>query len=374
MVYGTLPLNGSAPKWPTGEYAGELNVNTYEGLLAAYYLEPESGAWNTLWHLPGENHMVCLSSCLPQEDCVRVHDRVDCKTNCHVELEHQILTQFVLHVASSLLFAAVPLVLTQRAIRQDFLAAQRQHAPKGHAQTRAAEYSDLEVQAKCQINAKYEYAEWGGSFVEDFLELMLGFAYISIFAMVRPSMIFIATVAQLVEYGLLVLRMRLVTGRPYPEAAADIGKWKLVIVMIGTVAAFFNGYIAAFVIRPAWFRSGQRWLVFLVFGSVSLLVRTIVRNFSNPDQPYDVRLIDDYNADVLRQLRPVVQTLQFDEGRGESNVDIRLRPDDMPCVSAMSTGTLSTATDVLPRSKTLLEAMALRARDSLEKPNCHSDS
>jgi len=206
---------------------------------------------------------------------------------------------------------------------------------------------------------------------------MLGFAYITIFAMVKPAMILIATVAQLVEYGLLVLRMRLVTGRPYPEAAADIGKWRLVIVMVGTVAAFFNGYIAAFVIRPAWFTGVQRWLVFLVFGGVSLLVRTIVRNVV-PDQPHDVRLIDDYNADVLRHLRPVVETLQFEEGHRQNHVDIRLCPDDMPDVGAMSTSLvhnplealecgLSTVTNLSPRSPTLLETMALRTRNPLEK-------
>jgi len=260
---------------------------------------------------------------------------VDCVTNCHADLEYQILTQFVLHLASSMLFTIVPLILTLRAIRQEVAAAQQQNIDKGR---KPAEYSDLEVQAKCQTNATYEYAGWGGSYVEDFLELMLGFAYISIFAMVRPVMILIAAIAQLVEYGLIVLRMRLVTGRPYPEAAVDIGKWTLVIVMVGTVAVFFNGYIAAFVIRPAPCRTlPARLLLFLIFGSISLVGRTILRNLLASELPHDVRMINDYNADVLRKLRPVVP-LQFEEDPGSSTVDIGLRPADGPDDGAAASG------------------------------------
>lgn len=333
MFYSDLPLNGSSRQWPRDVNAGDLNQDTFKELLHEYYL---TGFQLQLALLTGSapGDQYCLSYCLPQEwsDCVRVRDEqgVDCRTNCHWDLEYQVLSQFVLHVASSILFAVVPMLLTRRAIRQEVSATQQQN--------RAAEYSDLEVQAKCQINAKYAYGEWGGSFVEDFLELMLGFAYISIFAMVRPVMILIATVAQLVEYSLIVLRMRLVTGRPYPEQAVDIGKWKVVIVMIGTVAVFFNGYIAAFVIRPAPFTHPlERMLLFLSFGSVSLLGRTTVRNLA-PDMPHDVRLIDDYNADVLRKLRPVERSIQFEKDRDKCDVDIRLRPVDGPDVGTMPLG------------------------------------
>merc|ERR1740121_2543459 len=141
-------------------------------------------------------------------------------------------------------------------------------------------------------------------------------------------MIVIATVSQLLEFVLLVLRMRFITGRPYPHAAEGIGNWKKVIMMIGTVAVFFNGYIAAFVIRPAWFRDfRERLLVFLLFGSGSLILRTVIRTAAT-DLPYDVRVIKDHNGEVLRKLRPVDASVQFERRRCGSRADIGLRPDE----------------------------------------------
>jgi len=37
--------------------------------------------------------------------------------------------------------------------------------------------------------AKYKYESFGGSFVQDTFELIIGFAYISVFGMVSPAMV-----------------------------------------------------------------------------------------------------------------------------------------------------------------------------------------
>ncbi|CAK0848469.1 unnamed protein product [Prorocentrum cordatum] len=265
---------------------------------------------------------------------------VDCKTNCHIELEYQILTQFVLHVVTSIGFCVVSSVMILYAIKKEVSAAKLISSSKDSSyesyEPQRIEYTALEVQAKRHVLAKYKYLEWGGSYVEDFLELMLGFAYISIFALVSPTMIVIAALSQLVEFALLMLRMRFITGRPYPHAAEGIGNWKKVIVMIGTVAVFFNGYIAAFVVRPAWFREvRERLLVFLLFASCSLFLRTVMRTAA-PELPYDVRVIEDYNSDVLRKLRPVDASMQFERRRCSSRADIALHPNEGSMQRALS--------------------------------------
>jgi hypothetical protein len=194
------------------------------------------------------------------------------------------------------------------------------------ASPRTVQYTTLQVQAKCQLNAPYEYYSFGGSFPEDFLELILGFGWISVFGMVSPSMIVIAALTLLVEYGLIKWRMLRVTGRPYPEMASGIGSWQVVIVMIGTIAVFINGYLAAFVMGPARSRNFEvKAILFLCFSSGSLLLRTLLRNGLS-GIPHDIRSIEDYNHDVLKRLNPVEISTQFDHERLSGRIDIGLRP------------------------------------------------
>jgi hypothetical protein len=236
-------------------------------------------------------------------------------------LKQQLLTQFLLHVASSIFMLFIPLAQTYWEVRSEIVQMQLH----GHDGQEPA-YTLMQIQAKAARVAPYQYHSWGGSFVEDFLELMMGYAYICIFGMVMPTMIVIAAMAQVIEYQLLRLRMRLITGRPYPAAEEGIGTWRTVITMIGTIAVFLNGYIAAFVMRPMVFMPIElKFLLFLAFGSLALLFRTLLRN-SVPDEPHDVKHIDDFNRDKLKQVIGTPHALTFNRrlGDGSETVNISL--------------------------------------------------
>jgi len=118
--------------------------------------------------------------------------------------------------------------------------------------------------------------------------------------------------------------MFFVTGRPYPEIAADIGSSKKMIVLIGTVGVFINGYLLVFVMGPARSRTfNQKFTIFLCFGAGSLFVRTMLHNVLAGD-PRDVRRIDDHNNDVLAKLRPVEIGMEFVQGKHGVRVDLGL--------------------------------------------------
>jgi len=338
LAYGDLSLEGHDPsmdmQWPSGENAGEpgvLNVTTFEDLLGPYRLTRYEMAFRYMsitTALRGADE-VCVAYCLPVSNCEPIQGHtaaVDCETNCHDELIAQISTQFIVHVVMTVVLLVYPLVQVRNDIGKEVRSARRNLDQSAGASPRTIHYTALQVQAKRQVHAKYEYYSFGGSFVEDFLELILGFAWISVFGMVNPTMIVIAGPILLAEYRLVQLRMLLVTGRPYPEYAAGIGSWQVVIVMVGTIAVFCNGYLAAFVMGPA--RSTpfkDKLLMFLCFGSSSLLLRTILRN-GRPSIPRDVRCIEDYNHDVLKRLSPVEISTQFDQDGHGNRIDLGLRP------------------------------------------------
>ncbi|CAK0895204.1 unnamed protein product [Prorocentrum cordatum] len=337
-AYGPLSEQGRADgyvQWPQGPHAGEagmLNESTFEEKLSMYSLTSAEIAFRdlSLDRLLHEDKYsgdeACLAFCLPLTECYQVPSRrsaVDCLTNCHADLHSMIVAQFVTHVAVTLALLLYPMARVEYDIKQEVSAA-AQHVQKGGASPTEVGYSVLQVQAKCHLYAKYEYQSFGGSFVEDTMELILGFVYISVFGMVSPAMVVIAAAVTMVEYKLLQTRMIFVTGRPYPEIAADIGSSKKMIVLIGTVGVFINGYLLAFVMGPARSRTfNQKFTIFLCFGAGSLFLRTMLHNVLAGD-PRDVRRIDDHNNDVLAKLRPVEIGMEFVQGKHGVRVDLGL--------------------------------------------------
>merc|ERR1719301_49788 len=90
----------------------------------------------------------------------------------------------------------------------------------------------------------------GGSVIEDFLDLAIGFALLTCFGIALPVMAVIAFVAYVVKYRLLAYRMVNITCRPYPVGCEGIGNWQAVFHSISIIAVICNVLMAVFVMYP----------------------------------------------------------------------------------------------------------------------------
>ncbi|CAE7350293.1 unnamed protein product [Symbiodinium natans] len=81
------------------------------------------------------------------------------------------------------------------------------------------DYTLLQYQAKCRDLAPYQYGSWGGSIVEDFLEVVTNFALLSMFGVLVPWLAILAVPVNIMVFRLMAFRMTRITCRPLPHGA-----------------------------------------------------------------------------------------------------------------------------------------------------------
>merc|ERR1719414_2625500 len=90
--------------------------------------------------------------------------------------------------------------------------------------------------------------------------------------------------------------MTRVTCRPWPTGAEGIGLWQDVFANLSSVAVTMHLAVAVFVMNPMQMWPLEHQLVaFVVLEHAMLFLRGAVRA-SIPDEPDDVRRIEDFNA------------------------------------------------------------------------------
>merc|ERR1719210_880222 len=94
-----------------------------------------------------------------------------------------------------------------------------------------------------------------------------------------------------------------VTCRPIPDGAEGIGKWQSVFEAIGLVAVAMNVGQAVFVMQPmmGW---PLQWQLgaFIVLEHAMLLLKCLI-NAAIPEEPDDVRRIEDFNERFRHQFK-----------------------------------------------------------------------
>mmetsp|Transcript_32368 Transcript_32368/g.106846 ORF Transcript_32368/g.106846 Transcript_32368/m.106846 type:complete len:247 (+) Transcript_32368:591-1331(+) len=176
-------------------------------------------------------------------------------------------------------------------------------------------YTLLQFQAKCATVAPYQNGSWGGSMMEDFIELAVGFAMLTCFGIVLPLMGVLAFVSHIVEYRLLAYRMLNVTCRPFPTAADGIGVWAGILRIVAELAVVINVAMAVFAMYPMRDWNFRKQLIsFLVLEHSMLVLRRIVVSFVDKE-PALYKRVDDYNwrfvcgvdedLDKQKELQPV---------------------------------------------------------------------
>merc|ERR1740121_33661 len=107
-------------------------------------------------------------------------------------------------------------------------------------------YTYEEFQAKCHHTAEYRYDSWGGSYTQDFLQLVIGYTLIACFSQVQRWMAILGVFCLIIEYKILSFRMTNVTCRPWPLYGHGIGVWQDILNMASTCAITVNVYLVVF--------------------------------------------------------------------------------------------------------------------------------
>jgi len=283
----------------------------------------------------------CIFGCYPEKCWEEPNENeMICSTNCWLDLQMQLVTFYLLQVVSALVFLIIPIVLTKVSVTME-LAKVHQVSTVGAicrsllgmgivgrsgSSSSGATYSFLQFQAKCHESSPYEYASWGGSFVEDFLDLAIGYSLLACFAQVVPEMAIIGTVSHMIMYRILAYRMLNVTCRPWPHGSEGIGIWQSILDTIATLAVTCNVALATFLMPPIKFWNQELKFLFFILAEKGLFSLRALVNSILADEPDDVVRIDDHNSEVekllmQRLLDPVDQLGDFrdvDIGLGAS--------------------------------------------------------
>mmetsp|Transcript_38072 Transcript_38072/g.100725 ORF Transcript_38072/g.100725 Transcript_38072/m.100725 type:complete len:869 (-) Transcript_38072:66-2672(-) len=283
-------LYGAANRWPDG--IEPTPFVTFNNTIV-----PSPGT-NLDWLMPFafqtlEGDM-CIRGCYPVSCAPSGQSGgMHCVTNCEVQLEGSLMTFYFVHTATTILFLLIPIVLTKLEVLKELAKSRR--AKGGPQGARQGEYSLLQFQAKCSQIATYEYYSWGGSEVEDYTELAIGFALLTCFGIALPVMSVFALVSHIVEYRLLAFRMTNVTCRPMPETADGIGIWSWVFGHIGEVAVAVNVAMAVFEMDPMRHWPFEWQLSAFIFLEHVMVVAQKVVKAVIPHKPWDVERIDAFN-------------------------------------------------------------------------------
>mmetsp|Transcript_60035 Transcript_60035/g.127151 ORF Transcript_60035/g.127151 Transcript_60035/m.127151 type:complete len:852 (-) Transcript_60035:56-2611(-) len=266
-----------------------------------------------VWH--NETGMVCIEGCYPIS-CEAIEGTFVCRDLCEDNIETQLVSFYGLQVLSAVVFLIIPIILTKVAVASEIvkvrgdggcwailkslfgctqseMESDEEESELGSGEGR--HYSLLQYQAKCHSYAPYEYASWGGSFVEDFLDVAIGYALLACFSQLKPMMVTVGVLSHFVIYRILAYRMLNVTCRPMAWGAEGIGVWQEIMGTIATLAVTCNVALSTFFMTPIKHWSTEtKFLFFIVAEKALFSLRSFVELVVK-DQPDDVtRIYDKY--------------------------------------------------------------------------------
>mmetsp|Transcript_78897 Transcript_78897/g.254863 ORF Transcript_78897/g.254863 Transcript_78897/m.254863 type:complete len:808 (+) Transcript_78897:86-2509(+) len=213
--------------WPDGIPHADPVLKLANGTVGL--VDGDALLWLTQFSFINRREQQCIYGCFP----VRCVGNAACVTNCMQRLEQDLWLVYITHVGCTVAFSLViPIALAKISVVMELWKVQRRGEDKP--------YTLLQFQAKCSEIASYEYGSWGGSQVEDFLELAIGFAMLTCFGIALPAMAVLALLSHIIEYRLLAYRMTNVTCRPFPAGADGIGVWDKIFDAICDLAVIIN--------------------------------------------------------------------------------------------------------------------------------------
>mmetsp|Transcript_120167 Transcript_120167/g.347240 ORF Transcript_120167/g.347240 Transcript_120167/m.347240 type:complete len:870 (+) Transcript_120167:60-2669(+) len=245
----------------------------------------------------------CYPGCFPVEcELVVSHtgdQRLRCLDTCGELLKRSLNSLFFFHNVFAVAFVVVPMFRVRWAAKAELAQASRDQDG-----SLVEPYTLIQYQEKCHQVASYEYESWGGSYVEDFLELVLGFAVLVCFSTVSPGMSIVAFISQLFEFRLLAYRMTWVTCRPFPAGSEGMGEWLKILDSIIYLAIGMNSLLLVTVLRSDLddFSTMEKFLIVLCL-IIFFIGLNVCLRLNMHEQPWDIVEAVDHNHDFVEALR-----------------------------------------------------------------------
>lgn len=289
--------------WVYSQRVDAMNSPISNALLVLADFEDLFEVQNTTVHIANRiaGHTdgdICFRGCHPGECEIVVQGMkrsLQCHNTCVQVFERSLNVIYISHSVCTLIFIVVPMLLVR-------LDAKREIAAGGGEN--GEPYTLLQYQEKCHIQANYEYLSWGGSYVEDFLEVVLGFSVLVCFSLVSPSMAIIGLIAQVIEYRLLMYRMTWVTCRPFPTGTQGLSEWLMILDVVMYLAICLNAMLLICVLRTdLGNRSSVEKLLVIVIMTLALIVANIFLRISLHEPPRELSEAMDQNHDFTHALR-----------------------------------------------------------------------
>lgn len=139
--------------------------------------------------------------------------------------------------------------------------------------------------------------------VEDYMELMIQFGYLCLFAISFPIAYLLAFITNCVELQVDKLKMLKFKRRPIPESAADIGTWFFIIDFISFVGIFTNSGLIAYAGKVSDdISSADQIKIFVLFSLAFLAIKYFVKAII-PDVPERVILMGKRHSSIVETVR-----------------------------------------------------------------------
>ena len=139
--------------------------------------------------------------------------------------------------------------------------------------------------------------------VEDYMELMIQFGYLCLFAISFPISYLLALITNCLEIQVDKLKLLRFKRRPIPESAADIGTWFFILDFISFAGIFTNSGLIAYAGKVSDDISGSDEIKMFVLFSLAFLAIKYFVKVAIPDIPHRVILMGKRHSNIVETVR-----------------------------------------------------------------------
>ncbi|KAL4480086.1 hypothetical protein ABPG74_020602 [Tetrahymena malaccensis] len=164
-------------------------------------------------------------------------DQKDGQRDCFEVLRTQIISIFLINLIKNIPELVVPLLKTfaKKALRD------------GHKNLIIHPFREIDSYIKDQFDLEpYTTNREIDGTVSDYMELVIQFAFLSLFGLAFPTSFLLAFVNNILEIQVDKTKLIYISRRPTPTGASDIGTWFILLEIISFLSVFANAGLIAF--------------------------------------------------------------------------------------------------------------------------------
>ncbi|CAD8105641.1 unnamed protein product [Paramecium primaurelia] len=124
--------------------------------------------------------------------------------------------------------------------------------------------------------------------VNDYMELVIQFSYLALFGLAFPSCYILAFVSNIIEIQVDKFKLIRVSRRPFPQGAATIGNWLIILEVITFFGIFSNSGLIVYTSQTI---QTNQIVIFSVLLVVFLALKYFIR-FLVPDEPESATILN----------------------------------------------------------------------------------